>query len=242
MSPAAHYSVRILLTLAFGLTIFLPQVESTFVSLLRRGSPIGAKYVDRSQFACPNCGTVNQPIVRFCVRCGTPISPTTRFWGPGVQPTTALLPVLKSLLVINAILAFFIGLFDLTLFSYLTMDLGLSPTVVLLATILSTVPSLAAYMALKEGPLRRFGTMRRFDRLVYSDVTWILFGTLFLLLAAASFLILPQDTFGNTLVAWIQLIAGVLMLLHVVLRKRVTSIAATPPPTLTYPQTPPAPP
>ena len=223
VSPSAHYSARILLTIALGLTIFLPQVEVTFVSMLRRQSPIGAKYVDRKDFTCPNCGAVNRPGVQFCVKCGTAVYSGTKLWDE--QPAQAgrgLTRLIKLMLLVAAIMAFFLGLFDLTIFSLLTQFLGTTSGSVLFATVMSTFPSMIGYVALKEGVLRRFGSFRRFDRIVFGNIVWAIFGMLFLLLFAYTFLGPPLEIVGSILVMWIQLVLVVLLLIHPLLRKRVS--------------------
>lgn len=231
MSPDAHYSARLFLSLAFGLTIFLPQVETTFVSLLRQRSPIGAPYVDRKHFACPNCGTVNRPSVQFCVRCGIPISGGTRHWGPVAGQTQGgFVTLIRILLATGVLLAFFLGLFDLTIFSAIVGMFGTDSGVVLFATVLSTVPSLAGYVALKEGVFRRYGSLRRFDKLVFGNAIWVLFGLLFLILAVAALLGPPPEFLGSLLVIWVQAILGILMIVHPMLRRRVATSG-----TLAYP-------
>ena len=223
VSPSAHYSARILLTIAFGLIIFLPQVEVTFVSMLRRQSPIGARYVDRKDFTCPNCGAVNRPAVQFCVKCGTPVYSGTKLWDATIgQAGIGLTRLIKLLLLIAAVMAFFIGLFDLTIYSLLTQVLGTTTGSVLFATLVSTIPGLVGYAALKESVLRRFASFRRFDRIVYGNVVWMVFGILFLLLFAYAFLGPPLDILGNILVMWIQLVLGLLLLIHLLLRRKVS--------------------
>jgi len=227
----AHYSARIFLALAIGLTIFIPQVETTFVSLLRQRSPIGARYVDRRHFACPNCGTVNRPSVLFCVRCGTAVGGGTRHWGPGaVRGQGALVSVAKFFLFFAFIFAFFVGIFDLSLYTYLVEYLGTTSEMALLATLISSLPCVAGYAALKEGFLRRYSSLRQFDRLVFGNSVWLLFGLLFLLLSAMTFLGPPPTLFGIVVVAWIQLLLGLLMILHPLIRRRLAASA-----TLAYP-------
>jgi len=108
LSPASHYSARIFLTIALGLTIFLPQVETTFVSLMRRKSPIGSPYIDR-------------PSIQFCVKCGTPLGKRTgtRHWCRSQGGSQGLMSLMKVTLLVSAFLAFFLGLFDLTIYSFI---------------------------------------------------------------------------------------------------------------------------
>jgi len=228
LSPSAHYSARIFLTLAFGLTIFLPQVEVTFVSLLRRRSPIGAPYIDRKKFECPNCRTVNRPHVQFCVRCGTSISGVTQHWGvPIGVGHERLASLARSLLVLGWLLSFFIGLFDLTLYSLLTGLLGLDTVTVFFATIVSALPTLAGYVALKEGVLRRWGSLRRFEKAVFGNLVWVLFGVLFLMLALSALMGPPPQVLGSVLVMWMQLLLGLVFVMHPLLRRRLASTTAT---------------
>jgi hypothetical protein len=231
VSPSAHYFARIVLAVAFGLTIFLPQVETTFVSMLRRRSPMGAPYVDRRDFACPNCGTVNRPHVQFCVRCGTPVSGGTRLWGAMAgQGGGPVLSAIKFLLLVGAFLAMFLGVFDLTFYLLLIENLGSASEVAFVATLLAALPSLASYLALKEGVFRKFGSLKQFDRLVYGRSVWLLFGVVFLVLAAKNFFGPPASIFGIILISWMQLALGVIMILHPFLRKKISSDA-----TLNYP-------
>jgi len=229
ISPASHYLARLFLTLAFGLTIFLPQVEVTFVSMLRRRSPIGSKYVDRKDFTCPSCGTVNRPGVQFCVKCGSAVSSGTKLWGAQVgQVGGGLTGLIKLLLLIAAIMAFFLGLFDLSIYSALTQVLGTESGSVLFATLVSTIPALAGYVALKESAFRRFGSFRKFDRIVYGNVVWIVFGLLFLLLFAYAFFGPPLDLIGSVLLMWIQLALGITLLIHPILRRKVSKSVPLP--------------
>lgn len=222
LAPTSHYSTRLFLTVAFGLTIFIPQVEATFVSLMRQRSPIGAPYVDRKNFTCPACGMVNRPSIQFCVKCGAQISSGTRHWGRPSQGSGKS-SVLMILLSVALILAFFIGLFDLTLYSSLIGYLGADATIVLAGTILSAVPSIAGYMALKDGLFRRYSSLKRFDKVVFGTAFWLIFGVLFLLLALLNFFTQPPRLFGQDMVLWMQLIAGILFLLHPALRRLVYS-------------------
>jgi len=221
LSPSSHYSARIFLTLAFGLTIFLPQVETTFVSLMRQRSPIGAPYVDRKDFTCPVCSTVNRPSTQFCVKCGAQISTGTRHWGrPSQSQGTS--SMLRVMLFVGLVMAFFIGLFDLTLYLALVGFLGTDSTVVLAATILSTIPSIAGYMALKEGLFRRYGSLKQFDKMVFENAFWLIFGTFFLLLATLNLMTPPPRSLGEETTLGMQLIAGLLFILHPALRRHLS--------------------
>jgi preprotein translocase subunit SecE len=220
--PETHYSARIYLTVAMGLVIFLPQVETTFVSLMRRRSPIGTPYVDRTHFTCPVCGTVNRPSVQFCVKCGSQISGDTRYWeklGAGRDSVSTL----KWILWVASLFAFFIGLFDLTIYSAMTNYLGTDPTVVLLATLISVVPSIAGYVALKEGPYRKYASLKQFDKLVFGNQVWILFGLFFLLLGLGGLLVGIASP-AATLLLTMQLVLGVSLVSYPTLRKRMAGL------------------
>jgi uncharacterized membrane protein len=104
----------------------------------------------------------------------------------------------------------------------ITGYMGTDGGTVLVATILASVPSFAGYVALKEGPFRKYGTLKQFDKLVFGDAIWILFGVIFLALAASILLGPPTNLIGTTVVLVMQVIAGVLFLLHPVLRRKVS--------------------
>jgi hypothetical protein len=223
IGAASHYSARIFLTVAFGLTIFLPTVETTFVSIMRRQSPMGAPFVDRRDFTCPVCGTVNRASVQFCVKCGSQISSGTRHWAqPQPRQRTGLASGLKVSLSIAAGLAFFLGIFDLTAYSTITGYLGTDAGTVFAATILSSVPSIAGYIALKEGPLRKYGSLKGFDKLVFGDVIWVLFALLFFAFAAITLLGPGITLIGTMVVLAMQVLLGALLLLHPILRKSIS--------------------
>lgn len=191
---------------------------------MRSSSPIGAQYMERKQFTCLACGTFNRPGVRFCVKCGEPLS-TVEPMQPSSSPKLGLVTAMKILLTIGGVFALFLGVFDPTLYLLIIGGLGVSPSVALLGTLISVLPSLAAFAALKEGILRKMGTLRQFDRFVFGDGIWVVFGVLFLILASVNFLLIPTDIVGMVIVTWIELAVGVLMLLHLLLRKKaVTSL------------------
>jgi len=217
--PETYYSAKIYFTIALGLVIFLPQVETTFVSLIRRRSPIGAPYVDRTHFTCPVCGTVNRPSVQFCVKCGSQIHTGTRYWE---KPTggQGSISVLKDLLVIISFLGLFLGCFDTTIYSALTGVLGTDYTTVLLATVVSVVPSVAGYAALKEGPFRKYASLKQFDRIAFGNEIWIIFGLLFIILAVWTFLSGPTSLPGEAVLFIMQGILGVLLISYPTIRKR----------------------
>lgn len=221
--PETLYSARIYFTIAIGLTIFLPQVETTFVSLMRRRSPIGTPYVDRTHFTCPVCGTVNRPSVQFCVKCGSQISSGTRYW-ERLNASQSSVSLLKGLLGVGAFLAFFVGLFDLTIYSALTNALGTDPTVVLFGTMVSVIPSFAGYVALKEGPWRGYASLKQFDKLVFGNRVWFAFGLLFIILALASVLSGFSDLTAVFVVFLMQLALGVLMVTYPTLRRKMARL------------------
>lgn len=136
--------------------------------------------------------------------------------------------MIKLLLLIAAIMAFFLGLFDLSIYSALTQVLGTESGSVLFATLVSTIPALAGYVALKESAFRRFGSFRKFDRIVYGNVVWIVFGLLFLLLFAYAFFGPPLDLIGSVLLMWIQLALGITLLIHPILRRKVSKSVPLP--------------
>jgi hypothetical protein len=221
IGAGSHYSARIFLTLAFGLTIFLPQVETTFVSLMRRKSSIGAPYVDRRDFACPVCGTFNRPGVQFCVKCGVQVYSGTRHWGRPGQ-STRLVSFLRITLEVSAVLALFIGFFDLTIYSTITAYLGTDSVTVFVATVLSSIPSIAGYVALKEGPFRKYSSLKQFDKLVFGDWIWIAFALLFILMASFTLLATISDLLGSFIVLVMQLVLAMLLIMHPFLRRRVS--------------------
>jgi hypothetical protein len=118
------------------------------------------------------------------------------------------LPLVKVMLLVAAMLAFFLGLFDLTIYSDITGYFGTEGGVVFLATVLSTLPSIAGYLALKEGVFRKFGSLKGFDKLVYGNVAWLLFGILFFLLAASLSFSSTPILAGAMAVLLMQLILG----------------------------------
>jgi hypothetical protein len=221
IGAASHYAARIFLTIAFGLTIFLPTVETTFVSLMRRQSTIGAPFVDRKDFTCSACGTVNRPSVQFCVKCGSQMYSGTRHWAHQRQ-RTGFASGLKVMLCVSAILALFLGIFDLTMYSTITGYLGTDGGTVLAATVLSFVPSIAGYVALKEGPFRKYGSLKGFDKLVFGDVVWVLFALLFFALAATILLGPGTSLVGTMVVLTMQVLAGILLILHPLLRRSIS--------------------
>ena len=221
IGAASHYSARILLTVAFGLAVFLPQVETTFVSLMRRQSAIGAPFVDRKDFTCAVCGAVNRPSVQFCVKCGSQISSGTRHWALQ-RRTSGLGSVLRAMLCVAATLAFFLGILDLTLYSTITTYFGTDGGTVLAATILASVPSVAGYVALKEGPFRKYGSLKQFDKLVFGDAVWILFGLVFFALAAIIVSSQEPSLLGIWVVLGMQVVLGALLFLHPILRRRIS--------------------
>jgi hypothetical protein len=229
IGAASHYSARVFLTIAFGLIIFLPQVETTFVSLMRRQSGIGAPFVDRKNFTCGVCGAVNRPSVQFCVKCGSQISTGTRHWAQQRERSGSS-SVLKAMLCISAFLAFFLGIFDLTLYTTITTYVGTDGGTVIAATVLASVPSLSGYLALKEGPFRKYGTLKQFDKLVFGDIAWILFGVLFLALAAINLLGQGLNLLGTWIVLIVQLLLGAFFFTYPLLRRRVSQ-----PVTMAYP-------
>lgn len=127
--------------------------------------------------------------------------------------------MLKTLLIIALVLAFFIGVFDLTLYLSLIESLGTDGTVVFAGTVLSTVPSFAGYMALKEGLFRRYSSLKRFDKVVFGNALWLIFGVFFLLLAMLNLFTPAPRLWGEDMVLWMQLVAGILFLLHPELRR-----------------------
>jgi predicted membrane channel-forming protein YqfA (hemolysin III family) len=137
---------------------------------------------------------------------------------------------LKTSLLVSVILAFFLGIFDLTLYSALTSRSGGNGFVVFLGTMLSVLPSVAGYLALKEGSFRKYSSLKKFDQLVFGNVAWFILGIYSLLLAT---LILfspwPPAFAGTVLLLLMQLILGVLMILHPILRGRLSA------PNVTYP-------
>jgi hypothetical protein len=224
LPPETHYSARVYFTIAIGLVIFLPQVETTFVSLMRRRSPIGAPYVDRRHFTCPVCGAINRPSVQFCVKCGSQISSGTRYWErqSGGQSSFS---VLKSLLGIVSLLAIFLGLFDLTIYSAMTNYLGTDPAVVFLGTTLSIIPSIAAYVALKEGPFRKYASLKQFDKLVLEDRVWIVLGLFFVLLVLGSMFSGNLVIFPSTVViVAMQLFLCIFFVFYPTLRRRIARV------------------
>jgi len=221
IAPSSHYFARIFITIAFGLSIFLPQIETTFVSLMRRQSTIGAPYVDRKSFTCPTCGAVNRPSVQFCVKCGSQISSNTRYWAPQAQ-RTGLVSGLKAMLLIAGVFALFLGTFDPTAYVAMTGHLGTDGGTVFAAIIISSLPSIAAFAALKEGPFRRYSSLKQFDKLVFGDAIWIVSGLLLFALAATNYTGQATTLIGATVILGIQVITGAIMLLHPLLRRRVS--------------------
>jgi hypothetical protein len=142
----------------------------------------------------------------------------TRYWGRYRQNWISLL---KFLLAVMATSAFFLGLFDLTIFYAVTARIGLGSGAVVLATLISATPSLAGYVALKEGAFRKYSSLRQFDKLVYGNSAWPVFGVIFLSLAALSFSA-SLRLFGSILDFWIQLLGGFLLASYPLLRKRAT--------------------
>ena len=126
------------------------------------------------------------------------------------------------MLCVSAILGFFLGIFDLTLYTSITANFGTDAGTVLLATILASIPSLAGYLAAKEGPLRKWGTLKEFDKLVFGDVAWIFFSVFFFALAAMNLLGQGLDLLGISVVVIMQLVLGVLLLSHLLLRRKVS--------------------
>lgn len=222
--PETYYSARIYFTIAIGLAIFLPQIETTFVSLIRRRSPIGTPYVDRTHFTCPVCGTVNRPSVQFCVKCGSQIFTGTRYWekpAAGQGSSSAL----KDLLVIMSFLGLFLGCFDTTIYSALTSALGTDYAVVLLATVVSVVPSIAGYAALKEGPFRKYASLKQFDRIVFGSEVWVIFGLLFIILAVVTFLSGWTNAPGETVLFIMQAVLSVLLISYPTVRRKLAEPA-----------------
>ena len=123
------------------------------------------------------------------------------------------------MLWVLAIVAFFLGIFDLTLYSTIVAFFGADVGTVLAATVLSFVPSIAAYVALKDGPFRKYGSLKRFDKLVFGSAIWVVFGVLFLGLAILNVLGPGVSLLGTAVVLGLQVLAGVLFLLHPVLRR-----------------------
>jgi hypothetical protein len=127
------------------------------------------------------------------------------------------------MLWIASLFAFFIGLFDLTIYSAMTDYLGTDPTIVLLATLISVIPSIAGYVALKEGPYRKYASLKQFDKLVFGNQVWILFGLFFLLLGLEG-LVEGISSLAATLVLTMQLVLGVLLVSYPALRKRMAGL------------------
>jgi hypothetical protein len=217
LPPETYYSVKLYFTIALGLALFLPQVETTFVSLIRRKSPIGTPYVDRTHFACPVCGTINRPSAQFCVKCGSQISTGTRYWG---KPTgdQGSLSFLKGALAIASFIGFFLGIFDTTVNSALAR-MSTDSAIAMLGTVVSILPSAAGYLALKEGPLRRYASLRQFDKLVFGNWIWIAFGMFSMLLAIDTFLF-GVSVPGETILLLMQALLGVLLLSYPIVRRQ----------------------
>jgi drug/metabolite transporter (DMT)-like permease len=120
-------------------------------------------------------------------------------------------------------MALFIGTFDLTLYSAITEYWGTDGTTVFIATVLSSLPSFAAFVALKEGPLRKYSSLKQFDKLVFSDSIWLVSGLLFFGLAAINLMSQGTNLLGTTVVLVMQVVVGIVMFLQPILRRHVSS-------------------
>ena len=89
-----------------------------------------------------------------------------------------------------------------------------------MATVLSILPSVAGYLALKEDTLRKYGSLKMFDKMVYGTTAWLLFGALSMFLAALSYFGPTLSLQGSVITLWMQLVLGILLILHPVLRRR----------------------
>jgi len=215
--PETFYSAKIYFTIAIGLAIFLPQVETTFVSLIRRRSPIGTPYVDRTHFTCPVCGTVNRPSVQFCVKCGSQVSAGTRYWE---KTSGGSARSLKIVLGVASFLGLFLGCFDTSLYSAVTGIFGTDNGTVLLATVVSVIPSVAGYVALKEGPFRKYASLKQFDRLVFGNEIWVALGLLFIALTIETLIFGLLQLPGEEVVLAMEAVLGILLVSYPAVRKR----------------------
>jgi hypothetical protein len=120
----------------------------------------------------------------------------------------------------SAAIGIFLGCFDTTIYSYLTNIIGINGATVLVAAIASVVPSIAGYVALKEGPFRKYASLKQFDRYVFGSEIWLVFGLFFILLAIPAVISGAGNSPGLTVLTVMQGLLGVLMISYPPIRRR----------------------
>ena len=74
ISPASHYSSRVMMLLAIPILLFIPAIEAGITTMMQRAdAPIPRNI---SKKPCPYCKHSNRPTAKFCLNCGKSIGRT----------------------------------------------------------------------------------------------------------------------------------------------------------------------
>ena len=75
ISPASHYSSRVLILIAIPVLLFIPAIEVGLTTMMGRLDDAPVKRNVKQTAACPHCSHSNRKTAKFCLKCGKALNP-----------------------------------------------------------------------------------------------------------------------------------------------------------------------